>query len=58
MDGYLTKQTIEEVRRLINDAPHREQAVEHNYAVAKRFFSYPLLRRRLRTLITNITGID
>ncbi len=58
MDGYLTRQTIEEVRRLIQDAGYREQAVEHNYALAKRFFSYPLLRRRLRSLITNITGID
>lgn len=58
MDGYLTRQTIDEVRRLIEDEEYRQQTVEHNYAVARRFFSYPLLRRRLRTLITNITGLD
>jgi glycosyltransferase involved in cell wall biosynthesis len=58
MDGYLTKQVIDEVRRLLEDADYRALAVEHNYAVARRFFSYPLLRRRLRTLITNITGLD
>lgn len=58
MDGFLTKQVIREVRRLIDDTDYRAQTVEHNYAVARRFFSYPLLRRRLRTLITNITGID
>ncbi|MBI9019968.1 MAG: glycosyltransferase family 4 protein [Verrucomicrobia bacterium] len=58
MDGFLTRQVIEEVRRLLEDPAYRAQTVEHNYAVAKRFFSYPLLRRRLRTLITNITGLD
>jgi glycosyltransferase involved in cell wall biosynthesis len=58
MDGYLTRGVINEVRRLLEDADYRAQTVEHNYAVARRFFSYPLLRRRLRTLITNITGLD
>jgi glycosyltransferase involved in cell wall biosynthesis len=58
MDGFLTKQVIDEVRRLLENPDYRAQTVEHNYAVARRFFSYPLLRRRLRTLITNITGID
>lgn len=58
MDGYLTRQIIDEVRRLIGDPEFRQQTVDHNYAVARRFFSYSLLRRRLRTLITNITGLD
>lgn len=58
MDGYLTRQVVDEVRRLLEEPDYRTQTVEHNYAVARRFFSYPLLRRRLRTLITNITGID
>jgi len=58
MDGFLTRHVIEEVRRLLEDPAYRAQTVEHNYAVARRFFSYPLLRRRLRTLITNITGLD
>jgi glycosyltransferase involved in cell wall biosynthesis len=58
MDGYLTKQVVDEVRKLLDDPDFRAQTVEHNYAVARRFFSYPLLRRRLRTLITTITGID
>jgi glycosyltransferase involved in cell wall biosynthesis len=58
MDGYLTRQVIDEVRKLLEDPEYRAHTVEHNYAVARRFFSYPLLRRRLRTLITNITGLD
>lgn len=58
MDGFLTRQLVEDVRRLLDDPGHREQTVEHNFAVARRFFSFPLLRRRLKTLITNITGFD
>ena len=58
MDGYLTRQVIDEVRRLLADADYRRQTVDHNYAVAKRFFSYALLRRRLRTLITNVSGVE
>ncbi len=58
MDGFLTRQLIDEVRHLLEEPEYRAHTVEHNYAVARRFFSYPLLRRRLRTLITNITGLD
>jgi hypothetical protein len=32
--------------------------MSHNYEVAKRFYSYAVLRRSLRTLITNITGLS
>jgi len=58
MDGFLTRQVAEEVRQFIEDADHRRQCVNHNYEVAKRFYSYSVLRRKLRTLITNITGLD
>lgn len=58
MDGYLTKQVIDDVRRLLEDENYRRVTVEHNYAVANRFFSYSVLRRSLRTLITNVRGLE
>jgi hypothetical protein len=58
MDGYLTKQVIESVRKLLADENYRRATVEHNYAVATRFYSYAVLRRSLRTLITNIRGLE
>lgn len=58
MDGYLTKQVIGEVRRLLDAPDYRRDTVEHNYAVANRFYSYALLRRRLRTLITSVSGVE
>lgn len=58
MDGFLTRQEIDEVRHLLRDESYRKSVVEHNYAIAKRFYSYDLLRRSLRTLITNVTGLN
>jgi glycosyltransferase involved in cell wall biosynthesis len=58
MDGYMTRKVVEDVRRVLEDAAYRQEMVEHNYEMAKRFFSYSVLRRNMRTLITNITGLD
>jgi glycosyltransferase involved in cell wall biosynthesis len=56
MEGFVTQRVVEEVRRLVEDAVYREQIVEHNYRCAARFYSYEVLRRRLRLLIANVTG--
>jgi mannosylglucosylglycerate synthase len=58
IDGYLTRDAVQHVRQVINDAEYREQMVEQNYELSKAFFSYTVLRRRLRVLITNITGME
>lgn len=58
MDGFLTRHVVEEVRHILEDEAYRRETIEHNYAMAKRFFSYSVLRRSIRTLITNITGLE
>ncbi|MFH5804864.1 glycosyltransferase [Alienimonas sp. DA493] len=58
MDGYLTKSVTDEVRRVIDDAEYRDAMVEHNYRLALRFFGYNVLRRKLRSLVSNLTGDD
>lgn len=58
MDGYLTRKVVDEVRCLLEDPEHRRSTVEHNYAVARKFYSYAVLRRNLRALINNITGLE
>ncbi|HNS79935.1 MAG TPA: glycosyltransferase family 4 protein [Kiritimatiellia bacterium] len=58
MDGYLTKGVVRELRKILEDAEYRRQMVDHNYQVATRFYSYSVLRRSLRTLITDIRGLD
>ncbi len=58
MDGFLTRNVLEQVRRVISDAQYRQEVVDHNFELGMAFFSYSVLRRRLRSLITNFTGLD
>ena len=58
MNGYLTKDVVEQVRRVISDPGYRQQMVDNNYELGKLFFSYAVLRRKLRAILTNFTGED
>lgn len=58
MNGYLTKDVIARVRRVVEDREFRQQMVNRNYELGRLFFSYSVLRRKLRALITNHTGMD
>ena len=58
MDGFLTRNVLEHVRRVIGDEQYRQGMVDYNYELGKAFFSYAVLRRKLRSLITNFTGAD
>ena len=58
MNGYLTKEVLQQVQRVLDDPVYREQMVEHNFELGRAFFSYAVLRRKLRALVTNVTGAD
>ncbi|QDT02824.1 Glycosyl transferases group 1 [Rubripirellula lacrimiformis] len=58
MDGYLTKDVVQKVQRIIDDPEFRREMVDFNYEIGKAFFSYGVLRRKLRALVTNFTGLD
>lgn len=58
MNGYMTRDTVAKVQRVIDDQSYREEMVNKNYDLSKRFFSYSVLRRKLRALVTNVTGMD
>jgi glycosyltransferase involved in cell wall biosynthesis len=58
MNGYLTRDVINHVEKVIGDDEYRQAMVDHNYELGKAFFSYAVLRRKLRALITNFTGAD
>jgi glycosyltransferase involved in cell wall biosynthesis len=50
-DGYLTGSTVDQVRRVLDDDSLRREMVEHNYQVARDFFSYEVLEAELRLMI-------
>ncbi|HID78119.1 MAG TPA: glycosyltransferase [Planctomycetaceae bacterium] len=58
MNGFLTRSVLEEVRRVIEDHAYRQEMVDRNFQLGKQFFSYSVLRRKLRSLITHFTGLD
>ena len=58
MDGFITRDVVDHVRRVLDEEEYRNNMVNHNYELCKAFFSYSVLRRKLRALITNFTGSD
>ena len=58
MNGYLTREVVTKVQRVIHNPEYRREMVNRNYELGKSFFSYAVLRRKLRALITNFTGAD
>ncbi len=49
-EGFVTDDVVERVREVL-EPPRRREAVERNYALGERFFSYEVLERELLTLI-------
>ena len=58
MNGFLTREIRDRVQRVIDDQEYREEMVNKNFELGKRFYSMSVLRRKLRVLITNHTGLD
>ena len=55
-DGYLTRETVAEVRRVVEDEPYRREMVTHNFELGKRFYGFDVLRRQLRGLIGDVAS--
>ena len=58
MNGFVTQPLVDEIKKILEDDNFRMAMVDHNFDIAKRFYSYASLRRSLRTLISNITGLS
>jgi glycosyltransferase involved in cell wall biosynthesis len=51
MDGFLTDEVVEHVRRVLHDGAYRQEMVEHNYKIALHYFSYARLEAELRAML-------
>lgn len=54
MSGFIDRHVTREVRRLLDDPDYRTELVDHNYEVARKYYSYRALRYGLQTLTRNI----
>ncbi len=54
IDGYVTRASVEKTKKVLKDPELRKSMVDQNYEVAKRFFSYAILQRRLKNYMIEI----
>jgi len=47
-DGFLTDETVQEVRRVLTDDGYQQAMIEHNYRIAKQFFGLDVVEQELR----------
>ena len=56
MDGFVTPSISKRVEQILHDPLLREEIVNHNYEVARQFYSYSVVRGNLRAFIASLTG--
>jgi mannosylglucosylglycerate synthase len=55
-DGFIDERTLERVRHVLTHPEATRTDVERNYQLAKRYFSYTVLERRLKLLLADCLG--
>jgi glycosyltransferase involved in cell wall biosynthesis len=57
-EDYITDETVEITRRVLADKDYEVQMCLHNYELAERYFSYTVLRNKLKVLLDNAFGTN
>ena len=55
-ESYITEETIEEIRQVLNDPDRLAKMAETNYMLGWRYLSYEMLEDKIETLLINIYG--
>jgi mannosylglucosylglycerate synthase len=55
-DGYITQETVNQTRKVLQNTSTAKETAEHNYELARHHFSYQVLERRLNTILSEIFG--
>jgi glycosyltransferase involved in cell wall biosynthesis len=48
IDGYVTDKAVEQTKQVLDNPQLCQEMVDHDYALAKKYFSYTVLERNLR----------
>ena len=56
LDGYVTEDTVLRTQEVLQNPELCREMVDHNYQLGKRYYSYPMLKQRLRSLILECLG--
>ena len=55
-DGFISEQTLEQARYVLTHPEETRKQSEHNYELARRYYSYNVLERRLQVLLSDCFG--
>jgi len=55
-DGYISDRTLQETRYVLNNPDVTTEEAEHNFELAKRYYSFTMLEKRLHLLLANCFG--
>jgi len=55
-DGYISDRTLQETRYVLNNLDVTTEEAEHNFELAKRYYSFTMLEKRLHLLLANCFG--
>ncbi|HJS20346.1 MAG TPA: glycosyltransferase family 4 protein [Anaerolineales bacterium] len=55
-EGFITDDTVRQVQTVLNNPDQTRAMTEHNYSLAKKFFSYRALQQQLEALIGSFFG--
>ncbi|MCC5926427.1 MAG: glycosyltransferase family 4 protein [Bacteroidetes bacterium] len=56
IQGYVSPETVREVKKILADPDMITAMTDRNYDLAKQYFSYTVLRKKLRFIINTIRG--
>lgn len=56
IDGFLSRDAVSEVKQLLLDPNRRAEMTDHNYELARRFFSFDMLEQRVSGVLQSFFG--
>ena len=58
LDGFITDEAVAKVEQILKKPTLAAEMTEHNYQLAKRFYSFAFLEHQLQGLLQSFTGED
>jgi hypothetical protein len=55
-DGFISEKTLEQARHVLSHPEEVRAQCQHNYELARRYYSFSMLERRLRVLLSDCFG--
>ncbi|MBN2118476.1 MAG: glycosyltransferase family 4 protein [Anaerolineales bacterium] len=55
-DGFISEKTLEQARYILTHPEEARKQCEHNYELARRYYSFSMLERRLQLLLSDCFG--